>query len=330
MIENQNKSTNLYSKKASIDFYQKRYSKGYMDEWPKDRKRRIAEVIISLDLPSSGEVLDYGCGNGVLTDVFRQTLPGWKVYGADISSVAIANAKINYPECNFFVTGDKNFENKIFSLLLTHHVLEHVYDLQQAIEEMIGFTSNTSAMLHILPCGNEGSFEFGMCQLRKDGISRELENRFYYEDEGHLRRLDTEQMQKLCGKWGFSLEKEFYNNHFLGAVNNLTRFGPKFILSFSDGANAIDGAAKRKLKGIRLLLGGVSLFLYPLVLVERKLSRRERTFRDKLILACSLPFCIFAKPLDFFLKRMAYKEWRIKKTERNGSEMILFFRRSFK
>jgi hypothetical protein len=62
-----------------------------------------------------------------------------------------------------------------------------------------------SAMLHILPCGNEGSFEHNVCLLRKDGINPELEGRFFFEDEGHVRRLTTEQLSALCAKMGFVL-----------------------------------------------------------------------------------------------------------------------------
>lgn len=325
MKRGQQNTARLYTKGASVDFYQKRYRKGYMDEWPKDKKRKLIEVIRSLKFPESGEALDYGCGNGVLTEVFKQTLPGWDVYGTDISAVAIENAKKTYPDCTFFVSGDKMYASKKFSLLITHHVLEHVYDLQQAFKEITAYTSNASAMLHILPCGNEGSFEHGMCQLRKDGINTELEGRFYYEDEGHLRRLNTEQMQEICGHWGFHLEKEFYNNHFFGAINNLTRFGPKFIWMFSDSSLAINKSSKQKLQKIRFLLGGISLVLYPLVIVERKMSKKNRSIRDNVILAIGLPYYMLIKPFDIFLKRKAYAEWSVKKTERNGSEMLLFF-----
>ncbi|KJR40670.1 Methyltransferase type 12 domain protein [Candidatus Magnetoovum chiemensis] len=40
-----------------------------------------------------GNGLDFGCGNGVFTKVLKTALPGWNIYGCDLSDVAIENAK---------------------------------------------------------------------------------------------------------------------------------------------------------------------------------------------------------------------------------------------
>ncbi len=52
---------------------------------------------------------------------------------------------------------------------------------------MDGYLKPESSMLHFMPCGNEGSYEYNVCLLRSDGINTELENRFFFEDEGHVR-----------------------------------------------------------------------------------------------------------------------------------------------
>ena len=62
----------LYDKYAAVDFYQERYAHGYMDEWHIEKKQRIFELIRSLELQDIGEAIDFGCGNGVLTNVIRQ------------------------------------------------------------------------------------------------------------------------------------------------------------------------------------------------------------------------------------------------------------------
>lgn len=96
------KTSHLYDQKQSIEFYEDRYKQGYMDEWPIEKKRKIFEVIQELPLPAKGEALDFGCGNGVLTEIIRQALPAWKIFGTDLSKKAIDNAKIRYPGCTFF------------------------------------------------------------------------------------------------------------------------------------------------------------------------------------------------------------------------------------
>ena len=134
----------------AVVFYQDRYAHGYMDDWSIEKKHRILEVIRSFDLPDIGEALDFGCGNGVFADVIKQALPaGWKVYGTDISEIAVENAKKRYPGCVFFVADDREFINKRFDFLFTHHVLEHVYNLPQVLEDINDYMKEESAVLHI-------------------------------------------------------------------------------------------------------------------------------------------------------------------------------------
>ncbi len=127
-------TSRLYDKATSLDFYKARYAHGYMDQWPIEKQHRVFEVVRGLNLPAQGNALDFGCGNGVFTEVIRRTLPGWTVYGTDISETAIRNAAQRYPKCRFFVLEDGNSADKKFNFLFTHHVLEHVYSLTDAIQ----------------------------------------------------------------------------------------------------------------------------------------------------------------------------------------------------
>ncbi|NTU73473.1 class I SAM-dependent methyltransferase [Candidatus Roizmanbacteria bacterium] len=324
----QQKTSQLYDKYAAVDFYQDRYSHGYMDEWPIEKKQRIFEVIRSLELPDVGEAIDFGCGNGVLTNVIKQALPrGWKVYGTDISTIAVENAKKRYPECIFLAAGDSEFASKKFDFLFTHHVLEHVYDLSHVLDEIDDLLKDEATILHILPCGNEGSFEHSICLLRKDGVNENLENRFFFEDEGHVRRLNTEQLNKLYRKKEFVLVKEYYSNQYYGAINWITRSGPGFVRFLTDTSSALDENARRELTILRYKLFFVYAMRYPTAFVERKLHEQGKTFRDCIFLTLGFPFYLFSKPMDSFLKGKARDEWQKRKTERNGSEMYLFFKR---
>ncbi len=64
-------------------------------------RARIAEVIGELPMPPTGIALDFGCGSGALTKVIREALQGLKLYGTDLSSVAVEDARERVPGCVF-------------------------------------------------------------------------------------------------------------------------------------------------------------------------------------------------------------------------------------
>jgi len=324
----QRRTSSLYDRKTSRAFYEERYAHDYMAMWPDETKRRVFELIRGLELPASGEALDYGCGNGVLTEVVRQALPPrWKVYGTDISATAIENAKKRSSSCVFFTSEEGQHTDRRFDFLFTHHVLEHVHDIDQVLDEIAGCMKPASTMLHILPCGNEGSFERGVCLLRRDGIDPELENRYFFEDEGHLRRLTTEQCGALLAKHGFVLTRQYYANQHDGAINWITRRKPDFIRMFTESSQALDEGARSRLKKLRRTLLGLWALRYPVLVVESRLKKEGRDVWDYLLTAAAMPFYAIAKPVDVHMKRKAHREWELRKTQRNGSEMYLFFAR---
>ena len=169
-------------KDTTTKFYDDWYSKGYMDQWPQEKKERIFELIVSLNLPETGEILDFGCGNGEFTGVLKKALPKWTVTGGDISAVAVSNAKKRHPDCHFLLLSDLHSIDKKFDFLFSHHVLEHVDDMKKIWHDIDQYLKAQARCLHILPCGNIGSFEYNLCLLRKDGINKDRGNSFIFED----------------------------------------------------------------------------------------------------------------------------------------------------
>ncbi len=321
-------STNqLYDKQKAIDYYERLYTYSYMEEWPPETKRKIIEVISSLGLPECGEALDFGCGVGVLTEVVRQALPKWNVYGTDISANAITEARKRHPNCVFFVAGEAAFVEKKFDFVFTNHVLEHVYDLPLALGTIEAFLKPAASLLHILPCGNEGSFEHSVCLLRKDGIDRELENRFFFDDRGHVRRLNTERLSKMYAERGFVLSQGYYDYHYYGAIEYITRQGVRFVWTFTDASQAIDEAAKEKLRKLRRYLGFVTLLRLFAVKFDNARRKRNKTLRNYLVLMAGLLSYIVTGPINAYWKRRAHDEWIARKTDPRGSEMLLYFTR---
>ena len=321
------KTEELYNQSESFRFYQERYSQGYMEEWPREKKRRVFDMVRSLQLPKVGEAVDYGCGNGVFTDVLRQALPpGWVVYGVDISDIAIANAAKRYPDCKFFTASDSAVADKKFDFLFSHHVLEHVYELALVIADMGGRVKPTGMMLHILPCGNDGSLERQVCLLRKNGIEERLEGRFFFEDLGHVRRLKSEQVVRAFEDIGFAVEAEWFSNQYHGAIDWITQSGPAFIRMLTDPDSAVDASAKMKLLGLRAkLLTYCSLRNFDAGIAAR-LQKKGKTPKNWLSIAMRALPHVVARGLDKHLVRKAEEEWQEKKHEPNVSEMYLVFR----
>jgi trans-aconitate methyltransferase len=323
-----NNTSELYDKKQSIEFYENRYEQGYMDEWPIEKKRKVFEVIQELALPEVGEALDFGCGNGVLTEIIRQALPSWKIYGTDLSNNAIENAKIRYPECVFFKADSQDYQEKKFYFAFTNHVFEHVFNLTEVFDQLNEYLKPESSMLHFLPCGNEGSYEHSVCMLRKDGINKDMENRFFFEDEGHVRRLSTSEFSELCQTKKFVLQKEFYSNQYYGAIDWITSSKPNFVMSFSDVSQAINKQAEQKLKKVKWQLMIITALRLPVKIVERLREKKSKRFSEHLLLLMGRLLFILSLPFDLYWKKKARREWDAKKGEHNGSEMCLYFKRS--
>lgn len=311
----------------TIKFYDNRYDNGYMDEWPAEKKQRVYQLIKNLNLPENGNALDFGCGNGIFTNIIKQALPKWEVYGIDISSIAIENANKRYPHCSFYLSSKTNNNDKRFDFLFTHHVLEHVCDLPETFKEINNYLKEKSSILHILPCGNKGSFEHGICLLNKNGINTKVGNKFVFEDISHLRRLDTKQMNDYAGQYGFSLCVDYYCNQFFGAFDWITLLSPALILEMTSPKNAKDKISALKLTLLSIIILTIKIARFPSNTID---YNRERMKSSKyyFLFIVLLIFYPLSKLTNICLKHMSNSEWKDKKNSKNGSEMYLYYKRS--
>jgi len=320
--------TQLYEYAESVTFYNERYRQGYMEEWSIEKKQQIFEIVHNLQLPDTGEAIDFGCGNGILTDIIREALPsGWKIYGTDISPIAIKKAQNHYPRCNFFVKNDTYDVTKKFDLLFTHHVLEHVYNLDLTIKEIDTYVKDDALMLHILPCGNPGSYEYFISVLHKNGINPNLENRFFFEDEGHVRRLTSDQLCYSLSQIGFVLTDDYYANQYYGAINWITQTKLRILKNVTDSTSAIDEHAKKALKKQRFRLLLIWILRYRHKSIERLLHKKNKNFQNYLMLIPGIFLFACTKPMNYYIEKKSNEEWIQRKGDKNGSEMYLFFKR---
>lgn len=92
-----------------------------------------------LELPSSGRLLDVGCGNGALLRSFAAEFPRWELVGVDRSKSGAATVRA-IPGVERFVTGGPADAPGRYDMITLVHVLEHVPD-------PIGFLSEVAAKL---------------------------------------------------------------------------------------------------------------------------------------------------------------------------------------
>ncbi len=318
---------NLKEKHTATNFYDQRYLDGYMEEWDFAKKLKVKEVILQLGLPNQGFALDFGCGNGVFTNIIKEVLPEWEVYGVEISQIAVNNAAAKFTNCHFFQADDSLKHLKKFDFVFSHHVLEHVQDMNEAISVINGYLKPKASQLHILPCGNEGSLEHQICMYHKNGIEFDKENRFFFEEPGHLRRLTTNDLSQLMHVFGFQLLKEYYTNQYDGAVNWITKSSPRFVKKLTNPANGKDDNSVQALQGLRKKLLPLTYVQFPYSKFWMIKSKWHKSFIDFIKLAFLYIPSVISKFTFDKLDKLAVEEWQHRKTDRAGSEMFLFFKR---
>jgi SAM-dependent methyltransferase len=299
-------------------FYDNWYAHGYMDEWPPAKKQRVYELIVELNLPASGKALDFGCGNGVFTDVVKKALPGWQVYGSDLSRLAIENANKRFPDCTFLFADAVEFQQMQFDFVFSHHVLEHVDDKSGTAALIAKFAAPNASMLHILPCGNKGSFEYRICSKVKNGIQISKGDTFFFEEEMHLQRFTSAGLSELFRIHGFQKKAGFYANQYVGALQWISGMSKQFILHLTDYKRGVNFRSRLYLFFYRCLFTVLYYIQRPSALYSKDEASMNAVKKVLYRISCSC---------KEILNRRAQREWRLKRANENGSEMYLYFQR---
>jgi trans-aconitate methyltransferase len=319
------------SESGLAEYYDARYAGAYMSENDPDHQQRVIQLLGLAASPPPARVLDYGCGAGALTGLLALAYPGARIVGCDISEQALAKARLAHPGLEFVPTSGID---GAFDVIFSNHVLEHVLDLEAALEFLTSHLAPQGRMVHVLPCGNPQSFEWEITECFTDGRKpKEAGGMFYYEDPGHLRRLTSDALADLCAKKGLALAHARFRNQFWGAVEWITAGNRRTVQQLLNPRRA--GAAKRG----KLWL----LFLLFLAAVDLRQdaprragelgalcrSLPPRSGRSWMLLALSpllLAMSFAGRRLDQALKKAARREWAGRRQDPAASEMYLVFR----
>jgi SAM-dependent methyltransferase len=304
-----------------VEFYDERYKAGYMQDWPPAKIDRVRRLISEFGLPAQGRALDFGCGAGLFTRALADALPGWTIVGADISPTALEHARRHEQRATFCLLSDLRGAEP-FDFVFSHHVLEHVPDIEATADEVVSVARRGASMLHIMPCGDPGSFEFRVCNLRQDGFQASG-GCFFFEEEGHLRRMKSQELASLWTRRGFRIKRLMFSNQFMGAVMWLTDRGLGEVMEFAKPGAARSFWGRMQLWGLRLGLTGYWCLRVPQRVVQHKKSRGIRTVRDAIVLAPAIVLYPFSALAEWSGAALAEREWK-KKSAMPGSEMYLF------
>ncbi len=308
-----------------INYYDDLYKEGYMDEWEESKKNRISEILKSLSLPAKCKILDFGCGTGVFSNLIKSIYPESEVVGCEITDVALQIAKAKNKNCTFLLNEEVLKLKNTFDFVFSHHVLEHVPSIETTLVEISSVCKENAVVLHILPCGNIGSYEYNLTNCVVNGIDKNMGNRFYYEDPGHLRRLTSNELIAANNEHGFKIKSSFFANQYYGALSWIAKSNISNILGLTDYNKANSPKNKNCLMVQRFkLMGLFLLFIIPKYFMVSWHAKPKKVKHVFFIVFFLIPFLLLYPFFTYFNTKVD-NEWTLGKSKENGSEMYLLF-----
>ena len=139
-------SYDIYSLSQGVE--QKVYA---VDGSATPRSRKLIEFVLeNARLKNLGKLIDIGCGNGEALANFSAVLPGWSLYGSELSEKHSDRLK----EINNFVTLYTDLRKDLseqFDLVTMIYALEHISEPQSFLDRIIGLFSSEGRLLIEVP-----------------------------------------------------------------------------------------------------------------------------------------------------------------------------------
>ena len=149
----------------------------------------------------------------------------------------------------------------------------------------------------------------------------------FFEDNGHVRRLTTEQLNCIFYKYNYSLHNEYYNNQYYGSLNWITKHNnPIKLINFLNPLYCKDIFSGMKLFSILIKLFLINVLRTPMNILNYIEKKRLKNYKLFILYAICLLLYPISKPIDKYIKSNASDEWNNHKKDKNGSEMYLYYK----
>jgi SAM-dependent methyltransferase len=309
-------------------FYDERYAGTYMKSHPLLEERRVRDILDRLHVAPQ-TILDYGCGRGSWLPLLSELFPASEIAGVDVSQRALEKARRDFPACSFYLSegGRAPLGSGSFDLIFSYHVLEHVYDLEDAVADLARLARPGGYLCIMLPCANKNSFEERVVRLIEGGVEPSIDGRrrFFFDDAGHIRRPTSVELVELFSRHDVLVREESFAGQFWGAVEWLSGAGTESIRELFDPRRGRTTTGRVSLVGLRMIFLALSVVMRMNSM--RRPARRALTgglsARKRLLLAVAAPLKLLAWPVGKSLGGLAWWEWRRCRTLPNGSAMYL-------
>lgn len=309
------------------EYYDGRHARGWMQTWPEAKKQRILSLIRQAGLPVRARVLEFGCGEGVFAGAVRAAMPDVEVHACDISGIGIAKARRRFPGVAFHWLGeDDSTLGGDYDLVFSHHVLEHVQDVDESLSFIAGLLKPRGKALHIVPCGNPGSLEFRLSRMIDDKPGPH--GLFPIDDISHVRRLASAELEELSRRYGLTLREVAFANQFWGGLDYLTAIHHGIVL---DWLRTFARSGRTGSPWLVLALAGTMVASLIRNGPRYVLSTYDhpRPLWKRVLYTAAVPFAALTAPLSWIvnasLAAAAEREWRVARSRPNGAEAYLLF-----
>lgn len=189
-------------------------------------KKRLQFILdaITANVHAGDEILDVGCGNGIITAAVGKS--GFTVTGIDASDKAIATAQAsnNLPNLKFMVVaaGELAVQPRKFSAIICSEVLEHLHDPSSLLDILKNGLKDDGVLIVTVPngLGPRETFVTKPVQYlqRKNNIAWKLVSAFKRtlgykgitvqssaDDLSHIQFFTEKALLKLANEHGFTI-----------------------------------------------------------------------------------------------------------------------------
>lgn len=162
--------------------------------------------------PQKGKLLDVGCGTGLFLEMGQQG--GWKITGVEPDDTA-RTAAMNRLKTNVVETIQEVGE-KPYDIITMWHVLEHVPNLQETIQELKSRLKTGGILLLALP--------------NSDSLDAEHFKQYWaaYDIPRHLSHFTPSTINRLVSQAGFTLSATkpmYFDSFYIGMLSTRHRDG---------------------------------------------------------------------------------------------------------